>query len=127
MSLPRNTSKVVFLALALLVRAAAQNASPVSREEARTMIQQGNAAWAKARVALDRATFEKMLAPAPEFYVQLSDGRRLTREQFLERITAYPPGVNLLRFDATVLTVEPQGDHWVAVILEKLEVERKTK
>jgi hypothetical protein len=57
-------------------------------------------------------------------YIQLSD-RRLTRQQFIDRISSYPPGVTLKRFDASVLTVEPNGDDWVALILEKLEFERQ--
>jgi hypothetical protein len=38
---------------------------------------------------------------------------------------ALRPGVTLTRFDARVLSVEPKGDDWVAIILEKLEFERK--
>lgn len=76
----------------------------------------------KARVALDKNTFEKMLAP--DLYVQFKD-RRLTRQQFIDLISSFPPGVTLTRFDASVLTVEPNGDDWVAIILEKLEIERE--
>ena len=57
-------------------------------------------------------------------YVQFKD-RRLTRQQFVDRISSYPPGVTLTGYDASVLTVESNGDDWVAMILEKLEVERK--
>jgi hypothetical protein len=32
----------------------------------------------------------------------------------------------LVRFDASVLTVEPSSSDWVALILEKLEIERKS-
>lgn len=103
-----------------------QTPQAVTREEARRMIQQENTAWGKARLALDKATFEKIMAPSPEFYVQLSSGKRLDRQQFLDVISTYPPGVKLVRFDASVLTVEPKGDDWVAVIFEKLEVERKS-
>jgi ketosteroid isomerase-like protein len=102
-----------------------QDSSKVTQEEARKMIQEQNTAWGKARVALDKKTFESMMAPDPEFYVELSGGRRLTRQQFLDLITAYPPGVTLARFDAIVLTVEPKGTDWVALILEKLEIGRK--
>jgi hypothetical protein len=52
---------------------------------------------------------------APDLYVQLSD-RRLTRQQFIDRISSYPSGITLTRFDASVLTVEPSGDGWVAKI-----------
>ena len=61
----------------------------------------------KARVALNKNTFEKMLAP--DLYVQFKD-RRLTRQQFIDLISSFPPGVTLTRFDASVLTVEPNGD-----------------
>jgi hypothetical protein len=62
---------------------------------------------------------------APDLYIQLSD-RRLTRQQFIDRISSYPPGVTLTRFDASVLTVEPKGGDWVALIFEKIEIERKS-
>jgi hypothetical protein len=52
---------------------------------------------------------------APDLYVQLSD-RRLTRQQFIDRITSCPPGITLTRFDASILTVEPSGDDWVTKI-----------
>jgi hypothetical protein len=45
---------------------------------------------------------------APDFYVQLKD-RRLTRQQFIDRISSYPPGVTLTPYDASVLTVEAKG------------------
>jgi hypothetical protein len=41
---------------------------------------------------------------APDFYVHLKD-RMLTRQQFIDRISSYPPGVTLTRYDASVLTV----------------------
>ena len=90
-----------------------QSSQTVSRAEARKAIQDGNIAWGKARVAIDKSAFEKMLAP--DLYVQLSD-RRLTRQQFIDRIASYPPGITLTRFDAGVLTVEPSGDDWAAWI-----------
>lgn len=117
-------STFALLAAAMPAAVVGQGSQTVSRAEARKVIQDGNIAWGKARVALDKNTFEKMLAPAPDFYVQLSD-RRLTRQEFIDRISAPPPGVTLTRFDASVLTVEPKGDDWVAIIFEKLEIERK--
>ena len=91
--------------------------------EARRIIADGNVAWGKARVALDQAAFQKMLAP--DFYVQLPD-QKMTRQQFLDRISSNPPGARLTRFDASVLTVSPSptSDGWVALIQEKLEYER---
>jgi len=75
--------------------------------EARKIIADGNREWARARVALDRPTSERMLAP--DFYVQLQ-GRKLTRQEFLDGISAAQQGVRLTRFDATVLTVKPTAD-----------------
>jgi len=93
----------------------------VSLEEARKAIQDGNVEWGKARVALDKNAFEKMLAPT--LYVQVG-GQRLARQQFVDAISSYPAGVTLTRFEAQVLTVAPKGNDWVAIILEKLEYER---
>jgi hypothetical protein len=59
---------------------------------------------------------------APDFYVQLP-GQKLTRQQFIQMISAQMPGAKLTRFDATVLTVQRAKDHWVAIIHEKLEME----
>jgi hypothetical protein len=98
-----------------------QGSQTESLAEARGVIQDGNIEWGKARVAIDKNTFERMLAP--DLYVQYSD-RRLTRQQFIDRISSYPPGVSLTRFDASVLTVEPNGDDWVAIILERIEYEK---
>ena len=97
-------------------------ASPaVSRAEARKIIVDLNREWGKARVAFDKPTFERMLAP--DFYVQLPD-QKLTRREFIDEISAPPRGGKLTRFDVTVFTVEPSGDAWVAVIEEKLEFAR---
>jgi hypothetical protein len=57
---------------------------------------------------------------ASDFYVQLQ-GRKLTRQEFIDAISVQRPGVKLTRFDASVLTVQPSADGWVAVIHEKLE------
>ena len=112
------------LALLILSGAAALSAQETPRltaAEARRIIADGNVAWGKARVALDQGTFEKMLAP--DFYVLLPD-QRMTRQQFLDRISSNPPGARLTRFDASVLTVAPSAEGWVALIQEKIEYER---
>jgi hypothetical protein len=114
---------VLFLALAAPL-ALGQTPQPVTRVEARQHIQEGNIAWGKARVALDRNAFDRIMGPASEFYVRFSDGKRMDRQQFLERISSPPAGIHLTRFDASVLTVEPNGDDWVCIILEKLAIER---
>ncbi len=98
----------------------AQDRGAVTAAEARKIIADGNRDWGRARVALDKTTFEKMLAS--DFYVQLP-GRRLTRQEFIDGISAERPGAKLTRFDATVLTVQRTADGWVAVIHEKLEIE----
>jgi hypothetical protein len=71
-------------------------------------------------VALDKNTIERMLAP--DLYVQTPD-RKLTRQEFIDAIFSRP--YTLTRFDATVLTVEPRGNDWAALVLEKLEGEIK--
>jgi hypothetical protein len=111
-----------FLLAALPVTCVGEGSERASREEARKAIESGNVEWGKARVAIDKNAYEKMLAPT--LYVQVGD-RRLTRQQFIDRISSYPPGVKLTRFDARVLTVMPNGNDWVAIIFETLEFERK--
>src|SRR5438876_397387 len=100
--------------LVVIVTAAAwaQSAPAVSSAEARKAIQ--------ARVAMDKNTIERMLAP--DLYVQTPD-RKLTRQEFIDAIFSRP--YTLTRFDATVLTVEPRGNDWAALVLEKLEGEIK--
>ncbi len=96
----------------------------ISIAEARQIIADGNREWGRARVALDKPTFERMLAP--DFYVQgQGQGQpNLTRQQFIDIISANPPGIKLTRFDAAPLTVQPTEYGWVAIIHEKLEFER---
>jgi hypothetical protein len=84
-------------------------------------VEKAETQWATARVKIDNTAFEKALAP--DFYVQLP-GRRLTREQFMERISQYPPGVKLKSFRNEILTFEKVGDAWVGYILEKIEYAR---
>ena len=98
-----------------------QEPPALSRAEARKIIVDLNREWGVARVAFDKPTFEKMLAP--DFYVQLPD-QKLTRREFIDEISAPPRGGKLTRFEVEVLTVEPSGDAWVAVIQEKLEFAR---
>jgi hypothetical protein len=69
-------------------------------------------------VALDMNTIERTLAP--DFYLQLPD-RKLTRQEFIDRMHS----LKITRFDASVLTVEPRGNDWAALISEKGEVETK--
>ena len=100
------------LAVIVTAAAGAQSAPAVSSAEARKAIQ--------ARVAMDKNTIERMLAP--DLYVQTPD-RKLTRQEFIDAIFSRP--YTLTRFDAIVLTVEPRGNDWAALVLEKLEGEIK--
>jgi ketosteroid isomerase-like protein len=125
-------STIAFLLVALPVTRVAEGSESASHEEARKAIERGNVEWGKARVALDRNTFERMVAPTLQFQNRrltpqqfIVGNRRLTRDQFIDAISSYPPGVKLTRFDARVLTVMPDGKGWVAIILETLEYERK--
>jgi hypothetical protein len=97
-----------------------QKSPGISATKARKIIAEGNIKWGRARVEFDKETFEKMLAP--DFYVQLPN-RKLTRQQFIDAISVSLPGTKLVRFDASVLTVQKSDDGWVAVIHEKLELE----
>jgi hypothetical protein len=114
------------LAFAAVRPAGAAEAPGPTAADARKIIAEGNREWGRARVALDRAAFERTLAP--DFYVQMPD-KKITRSEFLEMISTNPKGGKLVRFDASVLTVEPSPskDGWVAIIQEKLEFERQDK
>lgn len=122
-SFVRFTGPVMIFMLILAVArplSRGQDSSLLTAAEVRKIIADGNRQWGKARVEYDKKTFEKMLAA--DFYVQLP-GRRLTRQEFIESISVQPKGFKLTRFDATVLTVQPSADGWVAVIHEKLEID----
>jgi ketosteroid isomerase-like protein len=108
------------LAVIVTAAAGAQSAPAVSSAEARTAIQAGYTEWAKARVALDTNTIERMLAP--DFYFQLPD-RRLTRQEFIDRVLSS----KTTRFAENVLTVEPRDSDWSVFIFAKVEVETKDK
>jgi len=96
---------------------AGANLSPA---EGRHVVEQVETEWARARVRVDKETFEKMLAPG--FYAQLPE-ERWSREQFIKNISETESGIILTRFDNRVLTVHQEGDTWVGLIEEKLEVE----
>ena len=106
------------LAVIITAAAGARSVPAVSSAEARKAIEAGYTEWAKARVALDMNTIESMLAP--DFYFQLPD-RKVTRQEFIDRMHS----LKITRFDASVLTVEPRGNDWAALISEKGEVETK--
>ena len=113
----------ILLALVFLGSATpcgAQEAARMTVAEARAAIAEGNRAWGKARVAFDGAAYEKMLAP--DFYLALPEGKH-SRQEFIQMISDRSSPAKLVRFDASVLTVQPSGADWVAVIQEKLEYE----
>ena len=106
------------LAVIITAAAGAQSVPAVSSAEARKAIEAGYTEWAKARVALDMNTIERMLAP--DFYFQTPDQKH-KRQEFIDSM----PALKITRFDASVLTVEPRGNDWAALISEKGEVETK--
>ena len=99
---------------------AVQAAKEMDAASARQAIIQLNQMWGKARLDYDTPTYEKTLAP--DFYVEI-DGTKQTRQQFIDEISKKQPNLKFLRFDVDVLTVMKNGDHWDAVIGEKLEAE----
>ncbi|MBV6457666.1 MAG: hypothetical protein HONBIEJF_00783 [Fimbriimonadaceae bacterium] len=113
------------LGAAAIVYAQAQTqpSDNLTPEVAREKIVESNRLWGKARVNYDRAFMEAALPP--EFYVQIGD-RRISREDFIDQCSTRSPDVKLTRFDVEVLTVQRNREGgWVAVIAEKLEIERK--
>src|SRR5436309_12591129 len=82
----------LLLIIGALSTLTAQDSGKLSPAEARKIIADGNIAWGKARVALDRQVFETMLAP--DFYVQLPD-RKLSRQEFIDFISTPHPGMKL--------------------------------
>lgn len=113
-------------AVANLLRSSASRAIPrpvpggVNAAQARDIITDGNRVWGRARLEFDRAVFERMLTG--DFHVQIDPDNRLTRQEFIDQISTMRPNLRLTRFDATVLTVEPDGDDgWAALIQEKVE------
>ena len=110
----------LFLFALTILQITAQDRVALTAAEARKIIADGNRDWGRARVALDREAFEKMLAPG--FTIQ-QPGRKLTRQEFIDGISVDRPDGKLTRYDTTVLTVQPTADGWVAVIQEKVEIE----
>lgn len=112
----------VSLSALMMHQVSAQDRRALTAAEAREIIAYGNRELGRARLALDKKTFETMLAPG--FYIQ-QPGRRLGRQEYIDSISVDRPGAKLTRFDATVLTVRPTEDGWIAVVQEKLEFEDK--
>ena len=88
----------------------------------REIVTRWNNEWSRARVALDTATLERMLPPQ---YTARLGTQVMSRQEFMGSVLAPPAGVTLTRFEARVLTVQPDSTAWVAVIQEKLEFTRR--
>jgi Domain of unknown function (DUF4440) len=112
---------VALSALSAYPQSASANNPPLTAADVRKIINDNNAIWSKARLAYDRATAEKMLAP--DFFVVLPD-RKHTRQEFLDMVAHKPAAGGLTRFEPIILTVASSGDAWAAIIEEKLEFER---
>ena len=110
---------VAVIVTSLSLNARAQDERAYTESPASLILAAGSARTAP-RAQSDLVEFEKMLAP--DLYVQTPD-RKLTRQEYIDAIFSRP--YTLTRFDATVLTVEPRGNDWAALVLEKLEGEIK--
>lgn len=102
-------------------QAIAQHSTTLDKSQVRAIAARWNDEWAKARLAVDTAAFERLL---PRGYFALMDGERMDREQFIAGISAPPPGVKVTRFDARILTVSEAADGWSVLVQEKLEIAR---
>ena len=112
------------LLLAVAASISAQDRLSLTADEARKNITGGYLDWGRARLALDKETFEKMLAPG--FTIQ-QPGRKLTRQEFIDGISAVRPNEKLTRYDISLLTVQTTSDGWVAIAQEKVEIESPGK
>ena len=87
MNLGRRILVSTLLAVIVTAAAGTQSALAVSSAEARKAIQAGYVEWDKARVAMDKNTIERMLAP--DLYVQTPD-RKVTPQEFIDAIFSAP-------------------------------------
>jgi glyoxylase-like metal-dependent hydrolase (beta-lactamase superfamily II) len=110
-------------AVSTLLRFAAMGAFARQGDQVRAELTAVNKAWSAARLGYDSAAAERMLAP--DFFVTIGD-QRITRQAFIQQVSQRPPGGKLVRFDNPImsLTRHPTKDEWIAVVLEKLEMER---
>lgn len=111
--------------LAVVVVAFPLHAQPLATESAaiRRELTAVNATWSRIRLTYDRTAADSLLTP--DFYVALRDSR-VTRDEFLARISAQSPTAKLVRFDNPILTIT-KGDstnEWVALVQEKFEYDR---
>jgi hypothetical protein len=87
LNLGRRILVSTLLAVIVTAAAGAQSDPAVSLAEARKAIEAGYVQWDKARVAMDKNTIERMLAP--DLYVQTPD-RKLTRQEFIDALFSRP-------------------------------------
>ena len=125
----KNLSAARVLSLLLILAASTGSATSNNSIEqtpatARKAIESLYQSWSKARVAMDRGRLESMLGS--EFRVVIGD-ETLDTAQFLDEVTAGGDGAKLDRFDVRVLSVQRDGDAWVAVIEEKVEFVLKSR
>ena len=122
--LPRILPLLLFCLVALSRSGAAQSAPQprVSSTQAREAINAANQRWSTIRLTGDSVTARQMLTE--DFFATIGT-QRFTRDEFLSSVMASRGDQRLVRFDMKVLTVQPVGvDSWVALIEEKLEIER---
>jgi ketosteroid isomerase-like protein len=109
----------------LLARAAptpAPRQAATQLAEVRAELEAVSEAWDAARTSFDTAAFERMLAP--DFWVQIGT-EKMTRAEFIALVSTRRPEAQLARFESEILTLQKEGERWVAVVQEKLEVETR--
>jgi glyoxylase-like metal-dependent hydrolase (beta-lactamase superfamily II) len=108
-----------------LLRFGAMAAFAKQGDEVREELTAVNKAWSVVRLSYDSTAAERMLTP--DFYVAMGD-RKISRQEFIAQVSRRTPGGKLVRFENPImsLTRGPNKDEWIAVVLEKLEMERST-
>ena len=109
--------------LCLAVPATAQtDTTRPSPAAMREMVVRWNTDWARARIARDTATLERML---PASYTARLGAATMSRAEFIASVKSPPPEITLSRFEPLVLTVQGDSAGYTAVIQEKLEFTRR--
>lgn len=100
-----------------------QNAGTDDPDLVRPALTAVNKAWSRVRLAYDSAGAEQLLGDG--FYAAVRD-QRLTRQEFISRISRRSATTTLVRFDNPIMTIvkgEKPGE-WAALVQEKLEYDR---
>ncbi len=103
---------------AVIVAHSMSQESKMDAKTARKEITSAYERWGKAREEVDTKVFQEMLGD--DFYAQIGS-QKVARAEFIKMVSEMPEGVKLVRFSSQVLTVNPKGVEWIAVITEKLE------